>query len=120
MSWTHSPHHGPFDIALLFMRTGRACFVPLVTLCSCIVVLSAFAQVAAATADHKPYNDGERARIEKAGGVVSMKRVDGDLAVVRACSLRGAIRPVFCVAVGVYDRRLVFPPLATMKAIPKR
>ena len=34
------------------------------------------------TEDHKPYNDGERARIEKAGGVVSMKRVDGDLAVV--------------------------------------
>eukprot|EP00903_Cladosiphon_okamuranus_P015406 g14229.t2 len=37
-----------------------------------------------ATEDHKPYNDGERARIEKAGGVVSMKRVDGDLAVSRA------------------------------------
>lgn len=36
----------------------------------------------ASTEDHKPYNDGERARIEKAGGVVSMKRVDGDLAVV--------------------------------------
>eukprot|EP00752_Nemacystus_decipiens_P008686 g7753.t1 len=41
-------------------------------------------QKVVATQDHKPYNDGERARIEKAGGVVSMKRVDGDLAVSRA------------------------------------
>ncbi|CAM9604802.1 unnamed protein product, partial [Ectocarpus sp. 12 AP-2014] len=47
-------------------------------------VLASGQKVAAATADHKPYNDGERARIEKAGGVVSMKRVDGDLAVSRA------------------------------------
>lgn len=34
--------------------------------------------------DHKPYNAGEKARIEKAGGWVSMKRVNGDLAVSRA------------------------------------
>lgn len=39
-------------------------------------------QVVAETIDHKPYDAPERARIEKAGGVVSMKRVDGDLAVV--------------------------------------
>lgn len=38
--------------------------------------------MAVATEDHKPYNDSERERIEKAGGCVSMKRVDGDLAVV--------------------------------------
>jgi serine/threonine protein phosphatase PrpC len=34
--------------------------------------------------DHKPYNPIETARIEKAGGCVSMKRVNGDLAVSRA------------------------------------
>ena len=34
--------------------------------------------------DHKPTNESERARIENAGGYVSMKRVDGDLAVSRA------------------------------------
>jgi serine/threonine protein phosphatase PrpC len=34
--------------------------------------------------DHKPYNPVETARIEKAGGCVSMKRVNGDLAVSRA------------------------------------
>ena len=34
--------------------------------------------------DHKPYNSLERARIEKAGGTVEFKRVDGDLAVSRA------------------------------------
>ena len=34
--------------------------------------------------DHKPNDTGERERIESAGGCVSMKRVDGDLAVSRA------------------------------------
>lgn len=34
--------------------------------------------------DHKPTNDTEIARIENAGGCVSMKRVNGDLAVSRA------------------------------------
>lgn len=34
--------------------------------------------------DHKPYNEGETRRIEAAGGCVSMKRVNGDLAVSRA------------------------------------
>lgn len=33
--------------------------------------------------DHKPQSDEERMRIEAAGGYVSMKRVDGDLAVSR-------------------------------------
>lgn len=33
--------------------------------------------------DHKPQNEEERNRIEAAGGYVSMKRVDGDLAVSR-------------------------------------
>lgn len=33
--------------------------------------------------DHKPQNEEERNRIEAAGGYISMKRVDGDLAVSR-------------------------------------
>lgn len=33
--------------------------------------------------DHKPNNEGEQKRIEKAGGTVSMRRVNGDLAVSR-------------------------------------
>lgn len=37
-----------------------------------------------ATEDHKPYNEGERLRIEKAGGTVMMQRVNGSLAVSRA------------------------------------
>jgi serine/threonine protein phosphatase PrpC len=41
-------------------------------------------EVAAATEDHKPYDGPEKARIEAAGGHVSMRRVDGDLAVSRA------------------------------------
>lgn len=34
--------------------------------------------------DHKPTDEGEKMRIEAAGGSVSWKRVDGDLAVSRA------------------------------------
>ena len=36
------------------------------------------------TTDHKPYNQLERERIEKAGGTVMMQRVNGSLAVSRA------------------------------------
>ena len=34
--------------------------------------------------DHKPYNEGEKDRIEKAGGLVCSRRVNGDLAVSRS------------------------------------
>lgn len=37
-----------------------------------------------ATVDHKPVNEQERLRIEKAGGTVMMQRVNGSLAVSRA------------------------------------
>ena len=36
------------------------------------------------TVDHKPFNEKERSRIEKAGGQVMMQRVNGSLAVSRA------------------------------------
>eukprot|EP01062_Namystynia_karyoxenos_P042510 TRINITY_DN310_c0_g1_i1.p1 TRINITY_DN310_c0_g1~~TRINITY_DN310_c0_g1_i1.p1 ORF type:complete len:546 (+),score=150.52 TRINITY_DN310_c0_g1_i1:130-1638(+) len=41
-------------------------------------------QAHAMTEDHKPNNDGERTRIERAGGHVANNRVDGSLAVSRA------------------------------------
>lgn len=39
------------------------------------------------TVDHKPHDPMEKERIMNAGGYVSMKRVDGDLAVVSALEL---------------------------------
>jgi serine/threonine protein phosphatase PrpC len=47
-------------------------------------VLGCNAAVKAMSYDHKPYNPKEESRIVKAGGSVSMKRVNGDLAVSRA------------------------------------
>ena len=41
-------------------------------------------KVVFSTQDHKPYNQTERDRIEKAGGTVMMQRVNGSLAVSRA------------------------------------
>lgn len=41
-------------------------------------------KVVFSTQDHKPYNQSERMRIEKAGGTVMMQRVNGSLAVSRA------------------------------------
>ena len=41
-------------------------------------------ELAFATEDHKPFNQAERLRIEKAGGTVMMQRVNGSLAVSRA------------------------------------
>jgi len=48
------------------------------------VVLGTGSTVVAMSQDHKPDNPLEKRRIERAGGCVSMKRVDGDLAVSRA------------------------------------
>lgn len=47
-------------------------------------VLGTNDMVKAMSEDHKPFDEGERKRIENAGGVVQWKRVDGDLAVSRA------------------------------------
>lgn len=47
-------------------------------------VLGSDGQSRALSEDHKPYDEGERKRIEAAGGCVQWKRVDGDLAVSRA------------------------------------
>lgn len=41
-------------------------------------------QVVEMSRDHKPYNEEEKRRIERAGGMVAMRRVNGDLAVSRA------------------------------------
>lgn len=41
-------------------------------------------KLAFATTDHKPYNEEEKQRIEKAGGSVIIQRVNGSLAVSRA------------------------------------
>lgn len=47
-------------------------------------ILCADGKTEFATTDHKPYNQLERERIEKAGGTVMMQRVNGSLAVSRA------------------------------------
>ncbi len=46
-------------------------------------VLSNRVMVEGMSTDHKPYDEAEKARIERAGGAVHLKRVDGDLAVSR-------------------------------------
>jgi serine/threonine protein phosphatase PrpC len=46
-------------------------------------VLSKKSGIEGMSTDHKPYDEKEKARIEAAGGIVHMKRVDGDLAVSR-------------------------------------
>ena len=47
-------------------------------------ILCTDGKVKFSTKDHKPMNEGERTRIEKAGGTVMMQRVNGSLAVSRA------------------------------------
>jgi hypothetical protein len=65
--------HSPFFSTLL-SSFARAPFAFLLAITPAIAL----------SEDHKPYNPGEHERIDKAGGYVSMKRVDGDLAVSRA------------------------------------
>lgn len=65
-----------------------AMITPNIILCAnagdsrCVLGTNGFAKEM--SEDHKPYNEIERNRIENAGGSVSYKRVDGDLAVSRA------------------------------------
>jgi serine/threonine protein phosphatase PrpC len=47
-------------------------------------VLGSNNETRAMSEDHKPYDEGERKRIEAAGGTVQWERVDGNLAVSRA------------------------------------
>lgn len=47
-------------------------------------IVSSGGELKLVTRDHKPYNDDEKRRIEKAGGSVMMQRVNGSLAVSRA------------------------------------
>ena len=47
-------------------------------------IVSSGGELKLVTRDHKPYNDDEKRRIEKAGGSVMMQRVNGNLAVSRA------------------------------------
>lgn len=47
-------------------------------------IVSSGGELKLVTRDHKPYNDEEKRRIEKAGGSVMMQRVNGSLAVSRA------------------------------------
>ena len=52
--------------------------------CCCCCSLPSPRQAVELSSDHKPYNEGEQRRIEAAGGTVTMRRVNGDLAVSRA------------------------------------
>ena len=73
-------------------RSGATAIVSLITPNNIIFancgdsrgILCSNRKVAFATADHKPYNEEEKARIEKAGGTVMMQRINGSLAVSRA------------------------------------
>eukprot|EP00744_Colponema_vietnamica_P004381 GILI01006555.1.p1 GENE.GILI01006555.1~~GILI01006555.1.p1 ORF type:complete len:389 (+),score=69.33 GILI01006555.1:250-1416(+) len=71
--------------------TGTFCIVDKATLKVTIcnvgdsrIMLVRDGNIVFVTSDHKPMNLDEKNRIEEAGGVVRMNRVDGDLAVSRA------------------------------------
>lgn len=73
-------------------RSGSTAIAALVTPSHIIVancgdsrcILVRGGEVVEMSDDHKPYNDDEQRRIEAAGGTVTMRRVNGDLAVSRA------------------------------------
>ena len=73
-------------------RSGSTAIAALVTPTHIIVancgdsrcILLRGGEVVEMSDDHKPYNDEEQRRIEAAGGSVTMRRVNGDLAVSRA------------------------------------
>ena len=73
-------------------RSGTTAIVTLITLNKIIFancgdsrgIMCKNGEVFFATTDHKPFNEIERNRIEKAGGTVMMQRVNGSLAVSRA------------------------------------
>jgi len=61
----------------------------------------------ACTQDHKPTNDGERKRIEAAGGSVQLARVDGQLALSRAFGDRMLKHPM---SLSPEDRKVTSNP----------
>jgi serine/threonine protein phosphatase PrpC len=73
-------------------HSGTTCAVTVMTpshfvfssIGDCRIVLARDGMVDNTFKDHKPYDDIEKERIEKAGGVVKNKRIDGQLAVSRA------------------------------------
>lgn len=80
-------------------------------------VLSRDAQAVALSHDHKPFNPGEKERIENSGSTVKFNRVNGDLAVSRAL---GDFVYKRCETVPAEQQAVTaFPEIITEDRVPK-